>query len=142
MKHGSKLIVNYDRSIEDSLIAGKYDNKHDNITGKNFPSSKKGKKKVDFRMFYFNKGMLSENVISKMKKVGYHPATMNELLAFGEKNPKLQRKFSIAALGSVAEINGLLCVGFLDGSDSKRDVDMYAFDLEWFSSCRFLAVRN
>ena len=138
----SKLVVNYDRSIEDSVKAGKYDDTNSSITDKNFPSSEIGEKEVEFGMFHFNKVMdSSEDVIAEMKKVGFRPATMKELFAYGEKNPEEQRKCPIIALGSVAGLSGGRHVGELYGSDGRRGAGLGYFDGGWRESFRFLAVR-
>ncbi|MCX6717834.1 MAG: hypothetical protein NTU76_04140, partial [Candidatus Taylorbacteria bacterium] len=63
----SKQVVNYDRSIADSLKAGKYGWKNDDITDANFPSTETGEREVEFGMFYFNKNTESDANIAQMK---------------------------------------------------------------------------
>jgi hypothetical protein len=78
-----------------------------------------------------------------MKKDGFRPATMKELLSYGEKNPEEQRKYPIIGLGSVAELRGSRRVGcFLDEDPSLRSASLRSFDFDWHGRCRFLAVRN
>ncbi len=137
----TKQVVNYDRSIADSLMAGKYDWKNDNITDANFPSDEKGQRKVEFGVFHFNKTTESDDNVAKMKAEGFRPATMKELLAYGEKNPKEQRKYPIIALGLVARLDGRRPVGDLRGSSGGRDADLGYDGLEWRVCCRFLGVR-
>ena len=137
----SKQTVNYDRSVADSLKAGKYDWTNSDITDENFPSTEKGKREVEFGMFHFNKTMGSEDIIAKMKLEGFRPATMKEKLAYGEKNPEEQRKHPIVALGSVAKLNGDRRVGCLLSVGSGRYADLRYFDNGWGGGCRCLAVR-
>ena len=64
--------------------------------------------------------------------MGYRPAELHELLAFGEKYPKLELEFPIVALGSVWP--GWNCVGFvpcLDGRGSKRHLDLHWIKNDW-----------
>ena len=137
-----KGVINYDRSIADLVKTGKYDGVNIHITEKNFPSSEKGEKEGKFGIFHFNKSISSEGAIVEMEKAGYHAATMKELLSFGEKNSDVQRKFTIVALGSVARLNGHQRVDNLDEGGSGRYADLGYFDYDWYSYCRFLAVRN
>jgi len=137
-----KQVVNYDLSVKELLKAGKYDWQNEDITDKNFPSTEKGEKEVEFGMFHFKRGISSEDAIAEMKKAGYRPSTMKELLSFGKNNPDLQRKYPIIALGSVAELGGARHVGFLHGNGSGRDAGPDCFGSGWGDYCRFLAVRN
>lgn len=137
-----KFKVNYDRSIEDSVKAGNYDRISDSITDKRFSSStESGVKEVEGAIYHFNKEIPSQTVIFQMERDGYRSATMKELLAFGEQNPELQRRFPIAALGSVAEIRGYRRVGLLDKDGSTRCFYLIFFDCDWSDHICFLAVR-
>lgn len=138
-----KQVVDYDLSIPDLLKAGKYDDTNSNITDENFLSAESGKKEVEFGMYHFGKVMdSSEDVIAEMKKDGYRPATMKELLSFGKKNKNLQKKFPIIALGSVAELGSNRRVGALYGRGCRRYAFLSYFDFDWHDDYRFLAVRN
>ena len=137
----SKQIVNYDRSIKDSVKAGKYDWTNDNITDANFPSKEKGEREVEFGVFHFNKTMMSDDVIAKMKLEGFRPATMKEELAYGEKNPEEQRKYPLVALGSVASLVGSRQVGCLYESSSGRRANLNYYVSVWRGRFRFLGVR-
>lgn len=139
-----KVMMNYGRSIKDSVKAGKYDWVNDGITDKNFPQTENDKTdgEKEMALFHFNRYISSEDAIAGMKAEGYRPATMRELLGFGEHNPELQREFPIVALGSVAELFGDRHVGCLDRDDAGRSADLYCFGSVWSGSYRFLAVRN
>lgn len=140
-----KQVVNYDRSIKDSLKAGHFDWTNSGITDVNFPfpSDKQGKREVEFGLFHFKKVTQSDDNIAKMKAEGFRPATIKELLAFGEENPEVQREFPVVALGSVVKLNAnsCQCVGVLDWSNSERDAGLDFYGNNWFDRCRFLAVR-
>jgi hypothetical protein len=138
------ITTNYDRSIDDFVEFGNYDWINEDINDQNFPKIKNHQ--VDgektFSLFYFNYSLSSESVISAMKAENYRPATMRELLIFGENNPEIQRKFPIVALGQENDSFGDRRVGYLDGSLLKRIIDLFFFNRDWDNYCRFLAVRN
>ena len=97
------FVVNYTRSLRDSVVAGRYEWVNDKVVEDQFPPSKgeQGRKKQCFKLFHFKKEIESQEVIREMTMNGYRPATLRELLAFGEVNPNIQRRFPIIALGSV-----------------------------------------
>ncbi|MEI6528056.1 MAG: hypothetical protein WCO10_00055 [bacterium] len=137
----SKQVVNYGRSVKDSLKAGKYDWVNDDITDKNFPSKEEGEREVEFGLFHFNKVTQSDDNVAEMKKAGFRPATIKEMLAYGEKNPEVQREFPVIALGSVARLSGYRRVGCLNGRGSGRRASLDCYGLDWSGYCRFLGVR-
>lgn len=53
---------------------------------------------------------------------------MQELLFYGEKNPKEQLNYPIVALGTVIGLCGLGRVGYLHSRNSRRDVFLGHFD--------------
>ncbi len=136
-----KDTVNYDRSIVDSIKAGAYDWSNGKITDVNFPSSEKGTQEVEFGLFHFNRDISSEDAKAGMKAEGFRPATMKELLAYGEKHPEEPREFPIVALGSVAALGRYQFFGYLRWGSSERSVDMDYYDIHWNDNCRFLVVR-
>jgi hypothetical protein len=90
----------------------------------------------DYKVFKFDKYMSSEEVINEIKKEGYLPATLGELLDYkGEEN-------WLVALGSVGKVHGDRNVLYLHRLDSKRDLKLGWFDDDWNGRYRFLAVRN
>ena len=93
-----KLVVNYSRSVNDSVTAGKYDWKNSDINDSNFPSAEVGEREVEMAEFCFKRTISSAKAITEMAKVGYRPATMKELLSFGEKNPKVQLDHPVVGL--------------------------------------------
>jgi hypothetical protein len=138
-----KVMIDYGRSIVDSVKAGKYDWVNEAITDANFPNTEfdqvGGEKEIG--LFHFKRNISSEDVIASMKAEGFRPATMRELLGFGEHNPELQREFPIVALGQVAVLGGRRRVGFLRRGGSGRYASLGYFGFGWDDICRFLAVR-
>lgn len=136
------LEVDYDKSLEEMIAAGRYDWKNSDITADRFPVKGKGKKKAEVELVHFNRDISSEDAIAEMDKLGLRPATIEELLAFGAANPDIQRKFPIVALGSVAEVSGSRFVAYLRRVWSERSLSLGWFAFDWNPDCRFLAVRK
>lgn len=128
------------KSIADLVKAGNYDYANSDITDNHFERSTV-KKTVVYKLFHFDRVITSEDAIKEMEKEGYQPAKAYELLSLGEKQPELQRKFPIIALGSVwVDPNGHRYVVYLISHGSKREAHLDAFDYKWYGPCRFLAV--
>lgn len=130
-------------SVEDAVKAGKFDWNNNNITSANFPKlANEQKSDKEIILFHFNKTMSSEVVIAEMDKAGYKPANILTLICLAVKEPDLQRKFPIVALGSVCRLVGDRLVPYLYERGSKRYLDLYFFGNDWLDHYRFLAVRK
>ena len=141
--HTLHLSVNYSRTVEKGVKAGKYDWKNENITPHNFPSDTKGEKEVDIHILHFNKAISSYDAIQEMDKQGLRPANLQELLSLGETFPDLQKEFSLVALGSVwVSPDGCRDVPVLWGDGAWRGLGLRWFDDGWLGFYRFLAVRK
>ncbi len=137
------LVVNYDRSVEDGIKAGKHDWSDNNIISSRFPSEEAGTKEVSIELIHFGRYMETDEVLSELDKIGMRPATLKELLALGEKHSDLQREFPIIALGSVWQVPlGDRNWAYLDRSGSERRLYLRWIGSEWRVSCRFAAVRK
>ncbi len=135
------VMVDETVSVEDAVKTGKFDCSNDNITSVNFPKPTNGQKlDKEVVFFHFNKSMSSESVIAEMDKAGYKPANIWELIGLAVKEPDLQRKFQIIALGSVRKLDGYNRVPYLCGDSSERDLLLEYFDRGWLDCYRFLAV--
>jgi len=135
------VVVDYSRSLAEMIKAGKYDWVHGNINENNFPVKGIGRHEVSVVLFHFNRVISSEDAMSEMKRTGYRPARIEELLALGENYPDLQRQFPIIALRSFwrPQLGGrgvpaLWRIG-------ERDLRLLWFESAWHSVFRFLAVR-
>ncbi len=137
-----QLIVDYTMSLSDMVSAGQYDWVNPEITEANFPKTRTGSISLNAELLHFNRTISSENALKEMEKLGFRPATIEELLAFGAKYPELQRQFPIVALGSSCVLGGDRRVPCLDEVGSGRDLDLYWFEDVWYGRYRFLVVRN
>lgn len=139
------LSIDYRQSLADMIASGHYDWKNDDINKKNFPVEGSEVVEVDALLIHLNRSINPDNTLKELDRMGYRPATLPELLAFGRQHPELQRQFPIIALGSVWQSpDGVCRVACLDGRDGGRDLRLFWFGtgLGWVGHCRFLAVRK
>ncbi|MEK7645318.1 MAG: hypothetical protein AAB391_03310 [Patescibacteria group bacterium] len=139
-------IVDYSQALEVMVAAGNYDWTNDGITPKCFPIVGEGKVEFEDALFHFDKDVSSAAAIAQICAADpanpWEPAKIENILAYGAKNPEEQRKFPIIALGSVAEVRGGRRVPYLGGDGSVRSLDLGWFDGGWGANDRFLAVRK
>ncbi len=93
---------------------------------------------IEYKLFSFNKIISSEEVIKEIKKEGFNPANIYELLLWKNWN----NNDWVIALGSVTEVYGDRGVPYLDGHDSERRLSLSWFGDGWNAHYRFLGVRN
>jgi len=140
------LTVNFDRSFDEMIYAGRYDWKNSDITAKRFPIEGNGIVKFEARYFHFNHNISSEDARKEIEESdttnSWMPAKVEHLLSHGETYPEEQLKFPVIGLGSVAKVDGGRVVPFLGGGDSGRDLDLGWWVGDWAPDYRFLAVRK
>jgi len=137
------LSVNYRRSVEDAVKAGRYDWTKSDITSRNFPTKRKGTAEVAVELVHFNRSISTDEALSELDRMGYRPAELHELLAFGEKYPEVQREFPVVALGSVWQYRyGDRRVPYLFRLGSERYLNLYWFGDDGGGVFRFAAVRK
>ena len=137
------ITVNYGLSVEDAVKLGRYDWANIEITGNNFPTTRRGKIEVVVELIHFNHVISTKDALNELDKMGYRPAELHELLAFGEKHPDVQCEFPIMALGSVwQDRNGFRCVPYLVEDGSGRGLDLDWLGNDWFVIYRFAVVRK
>jgi len=138
-----KVTVDYDRRLERMIEDGKYDWNNSDINAKNFPIEGKGTAEVDIELVHFNRVMESDDVLKELDKMGFRPATLPELLAFGAKYLDKQREFPIVALGSAWRcLFGYRGVAYLGRGGSGRYLYLRWLEGWWYAYCRFAAVRK
>jgi len=137
------LSVDYGRSVEKGVKAGRYDWANSDITSRNFPTERKGTAEVVVELIHFNRNISTDEALRELDKAGMRPAELHELLAFGKKYPEVQREFPIVALGSVWQYrDGFRVVPFLYRDGSGRDLGLDWVVGGWSGICRFAAVRK
>src|SRR3989344_3188999 len=137
------LVVNYGISVEDAVEAGRYDWTNSDITSRNFPTERNGTAEVAVELIHFNRHVSTDEALRELDRMGYRPAELHELLAFGEKHPEVQREFPVVALGSVWRgRDGRRVVPGLDGGGSERYLRLGWFGSDWGGLYRCAAVRK
>ena len=137
------LSVNYGMSVEDAVKLGLYDWANSDITSRNFPTKRTDKADLTIKFMQFNRAISTEDALRELDRMGYRPAELHEILAFGEKYPDVQREFPIVALGSVWRYrHGDRGVPYLDGGGSGRGLSLRWFEDDWRDIVRFAAVRK
>jgi hypothetical protein len=116
------LLVDYSRSIEDSISAGMYAWASHQVTSVSFSGSASGREKISAVLIPFSPQASLGYILHRQADVGLRPATLKELLAFGEAYPEVQRKLPVMALGSSAD---LLVTTFHRGSSQGSMMNMF-----------------
>ncbi|TSC83232.1 MAG: hypothetical protein G01um101419_142 [Parcubacteria group bacterium Gr01-1014_19] len=125
------------KDLQKMIQSGSFGYVNVNITEANFPDVGV---KTDFKVFYPNKVVSSDQMVAEMKKEGYRPANLRELLTWMSAN--WNGKDWVVALGQEWRDSGggrdvpCLCFG------GERGLDLGWDDGGWDAGCRFLAVRN
>jgi hypothetical protein len=117
-------------------------------------------RKRSFAVFCFKHKITSDEVIKRMEKKGYRPATLLELLAVSKTKRGLHRQLSMAvlialthfhghdALGDCVPVivkhkdKGENCVPTSAKRKGKRELSCRALRPGWSKNARFLAVKK
>jgi hypothetical protein len=135
--------VNYDLSVEEAIKAGNYQAVHDDITSNNFPSTRSGQADLEIILVRYDRRMASEDVVRELDREGFRAAELLEFLAFGATYPDVQRKFSVAGLGSVwRDRKGYRNVPCLYEASEGRYLDLHWWDDGWYTYTRFAATHK
>lgn len=129
-------------SLEKMIDAGKYDWVNSDITEENFPMPEGFVLGAQIKLFRFNESSIfSQEVKKEMKRDGWRPATIWDLLDYGAKYPEMQMSFQIAALGSVTRVDGDRYCACLTRDGTRRNLSLLLSDSGWMlDTFRFLAV--
>ena len=137
------LSVDYGRSVEDGVRAGRYDWANSDINSRNFPTERKGVAEVVVELIHFNRVISIDEALRELDRMGYRPAEPHELLAFGQKYPEVQREFPVVAPGSAWQDRfGSRVVPYLYRDGSKRILNLDWIEGDWDEVCRFAVVRK
>ncbi len=131
------------KSLQDAIAAGKYDYVNGYITAEHFKLE--GEIVVDTKLVLYHpdRDIESDDVVKELDQMGLRPATLQELCAFGEKYPNIQREFPCVALGSVCVVSlGDRNVPYLGYWGAGRRLYLSCWDDVWGPRCRFLAARK
>lgn len=143
VRNGLHIVVDYSKSLVQMIAVGTYDWVNSDITAEHFPAKGEGRVELVPELVHYGKFMNSDDIVQDLDQRGFRPATLPELLAYGEKYPDKQRKFPIVALGSVWRYwDGARHVACLDGPDSRRWLHLNIWESGWYGCYHFLAFRK
>lgn len=137
------LRVDYGRSIEDLVRAGRYDWAHVEISSELFSTPRAGVAEVVVELVHFAERAESDAVLKALSSDGYRPADVVELLTLAVAHPDLQRNYPVVARGSmwIGTCGGHFVPCLRTGSKG-RYVDLYWFGGVWDAYYRFAVVRD
>lgn len=136
------LTVPANLSIADRIALGNYDWVNSDITEQNFPHDPTSVGEWEYKLLHFGRECSFEDAVAVTEVDGWIVGKPDHLLAFGEKYPDEQHKYTIVALGSWCVLGGNRYVLRLWGDDSERFVELYDWYGERCGGFRFLAVRR
>lgn len=140
-----KLTVLPKLTHAERFAAGGYFWKESSITPERFPHNPATVGEWEFDLYHPNCSLSTKDVKDRAEVDGWLVATWEQILAYGEAFPEEQRKFPIAALGSVYIVDdgyGVLVLGC--GSYRRRSVLLFFYMHAglWNANYRFLRVRK
>jgi hypothetical protein len=138
----SIIAVDYNKSLQDMIAAGKYDWVNPDIAPEKFPVEGTGSKKFRTKLFDFGRHIFSEDAVAAMQNEKFTPGGHVHGLAYGATFPEEQRKYPIASLGSSAQVGGYRCVVCLYGDDAGRGLGLIYWSGDWYDSWHFLGVQE
>ena len=137
------LRVDYGRTIESLVAAGKYDWFHIDISSELFATERKGLAEATIELLHFETRKPTEEVLQAITSHGLRPADIVEILTFGATYPEEQRKYPIVARGAlwIGTCGGHFVPCLRTGSKG-RYVDLYWFGGMWDTYYRFAVLRD
>lgn len=96
-----RLIVPYngDKTIQELITVGQYDWANEDVSDEHFPNVQHQDVEVDLELFNFDRRISTDEVLSFFGEEGLVAANAAELLALGNLDHRLQKKFPLVALG-------------------------------------------
>jgi hypothetical protein len=137
------ITIDYRKTFDEMLKAGKYDYANQDITSKHFSITGEGEVQTELLLVHFDRDIESDDAMAELDRMGLEPARLEHATAFGEKHPDVQRQYPIVFLGSVwSGPDGFRRVPYLDRWSDGRRLYLDYWPDEWDRSCRFAAVRK
>lgn len=136
--------VDYDRSVEDGVLAGDFEWDNPDLTSANFSTDRRGKAEVVVELFHLSHFATRAQAFAVLDVLGYRPIDLWELLAFGEAHPHVQHAFPIVALGSVPrQSHGQVGVPVLQTSTRGGRILLLNYtESGWPKACGIAAIRK
>ena len=138
-----EVVVDYNLTLDQMVEEGKYDWKTPSLHEETFTNCNgDGQVNVELQLVHMNKPVQLKEVMAHLNELNLRPATLPELLAMGAQYPEVQRKFTVAALGSVWDMMNIERVAHMFEDEGRRIITLRWNGFEWLEHYRFLAVRK
>lgn len=134
--------VDYERTIENGVIAAGYEWVDNGISSTHFPPQRKGCHNIILEIITFGEFMLTQNVLQRIFNMEKQPAEIRELIAFSE---QFEVKFQnpIIALGSVWKIApGQCLVPYIYQGIKSHCLHLILSEGGWDKRCEFAVVNR
>ena len=137
------ITVDYQMEVEEAIKRGNYDWINPYINSENFPPKGKGTVEVEVELVHFDRYITTNVAVNNLRKMGYRPAGLRELLALGEQSPDIHKEFPVVALGSIwQDANGDPNIPCIYRSGKARNLRLVGYGGGWYARWRFAAVRK
>ena len=137
------ITVDYTRSLEEMVKAGKYNYVHEEISARHFPIEGNGTIETEVILVRFYRGVQNDEAIKKMEHMGLVPVKIEHLLALDAQHPDLPREDPIVCLGSVwVSRHGYHNFPYLGDWGGERGLCLDWDDDGWGGDCWFAAFRK
>lgn len=134
--------VDYDRPLCEAMKAANLEQSEENLPDDDFTSGKAGSLDVELFLVNFFYPVTSDYVEHMLRRMGFRPAILSEILALAAKNPRVQCQFPIIALTFHPTHDSGSSVPCLDKTRNGRVIYLCDRISTWDSSHRFAAVRT
>ncbi len=141
--------VNYERSVEQAIEAGRYSTSHHLVNSPNFEyTEKEGMKLVLMEVLSFSSGnhretLTTKEVVGEIKNRGSYHANVWELLAFGErKREELKKGVPLMGLGSLL-LDDDFCLAapcIIKDMKGRISLAILPYESEWTSDYEFATI--
>ncbi|MFA4942044.1 MAG: hypothetical protein WC564_00170 [Patescibacteria group bacterium] len=140
------LTIDYRRTLEEMIAAGKFDHFRPKFDSGRYslPPELKGKiVTVKAKLFRFKEYTTNKEGVIKIMNAGYKPGTLAELLALAEAYPGLQKRFMIPAWGSQNQMSDQpFCCPFINMRENGRWLDSLVFNEDRADYYHLLATKT
>ena len=136
------IVVDGNKTIEQMVEAGHYAKWSIFISSEYFPLEPDRSGVFVAHIIKPGRGISSKEVIAEIDMMGFRPADLRALLAFGEQHSAIQELFRVVALGSTwRDSTFSLHVPTLSNKEGEgRTLDLVGLNDDWFAEDGFLTV--
>jgi hypothetical protein len=139
--------VDYSLSLGQMILAANFGHVNSDITPKSFKVIGSGVAVLMAELFHLEPSASHQDVVREMEKVGFRPANIEELIAYGTIMPDEQWELDIIGFGSIGQldqIEGRWIYGVprIFRASQGRELNLTGFGYRnWSEEVRFLGVR-